>query len=95
VPQRYVSDVLDDFSDLAKLGLTYQPWVQFSEPYFSGKLVYIDIDKRGFPIRKIINPYISSQSHVVNILILDGSTTFGYNVSDEHTWPSYLSKVLN
>jgi hypothetical protein len=27
--------------------------------------------------------------------VFGGSTTFGYNVSDEHTWPSYLSHVLN
>jgi hypothetical protein len=32
---------------------------------------------------------------VVRIFTLGGSTTFGYNVSDEHTWPSFLSKILN
>src|SRR5262249_29714696 len=32
---------------------------------------------------------------VINIFVFGGSTTFGYHVSDEHTWPSYLSQILN
>ena len=42
-----------------------------------------------------MNPENGQGLPVVQILTLGGSTTFGYNVSDEHTWPSYLSEILN
>ena len=32
---------------------------------------------------------------MVRIFTFGGSTTFSYQVSDEHTWPSYLSEILN
>lgn len=91
----YVSDVLDDFYELSNLGMTFQPWVLFSEPPFQGKRVTVEIDPRGFPRRKTVNPEYKQGIPVVQILTLGGSTTFGYNVSDEHTWPTYLSEILN
>jgi hypothetical protein len=94
VDASYAGSVLDDFFTLARLGFIYQAWVQFSEPPYHGKLVNIDIDSKGFPVRRTFNPQ-NSQSATMLIFTLGGSTTFGYNVSDEHTWPSYLSKILN
>jgi hypothetical protein len=91
----YVSEVLDDFFELNRLGMQYQPWAQFSEPSFHGKHVMVETDSRGFPRRRTVNQENSSKLPVVEVLALGGSTTFGYNVSDEHTWPSYLSEILN
>ena len=90
----YVSNVLDDFYDLSRLGFVFQPWIHHSEPPFAGKLVHIDRDAAGFPIRRTINPKADGLP-VAHVFTLGGSTTFGYNVSDEHTWPSYLSTILN
>jgi len=91
----YAGEVLDDFYELGQLGFIYQPWVQFSEPPFQGKHVNVDLDERGFPTRRTINPSNITHLPVIRIVTLGGSTTFGYNVSDEHTWPSYLAKILN
>ncbi|HRZ39842.1 MAG TPA: SGNH/GDSL hydrolase family protein, partial [Candidatus Omnitrophota bacterium] len=93
--QRYASAVLDDFFELAERGFIYQPWVQFAEPFFDGELLHIDADPKGFPVRRTINPPAQDDLAVIRVFCLGGSTTFGYNVSDEHTWPSFLSRTLN
>lgn len=93
-PEKYVADVLDDFYDHSRLGFVFEPWVQFSEAEFNGKRVHVDRDAHGFPIRRTMNPKEDGLP-VTHVFILGGSTTFGYNVSDEHTWPTYLSKLLN
>ena len=94
IAKEYVSDLLDDFYDHGRLGFVYQPWVGFSEAEFSGKLLHVDRDARGFPIRRTINPKADGLP-VAPVYVLGGSTTFGYNVADEHTWPTYLSAILN
>jgi hypothetical protein len=86
--------VLDDFTSLGKLGFVYQPWVQFSEPPYDGKLLHVDTDAHGLPLRRTVNS-TGEKAAMLRILVLGGSTTFGYKVSDEHTWPSHLSAVLN
>jgi hypothetical protein len=87
--------VLDDFYALGQKGFIYQPWVQFSEAPFAGKHLSIDIDDRGIPLRRTANPPTEGAKPVIDIFVLGGSTTFCYDVADEHTWPSYLSSVLN
>ncbi|MBN1346170.1 MAG: hypothetical protein JXQ73_26010 [Phycisphaerae bacterium] len=37
----------------------------------------------------------STPPPAIQIFTLGGSTTFGYHVSHEHTWPSHLSNILN
>jgi hypothetical protein len=91
----FVSQVLDEFSDLAGKGFVYRPWVQFSEPTFAGRLVNVDMDELGFHIRRTINDHDASDHALARVFVLGGSTTFGYNVADQHTWPSYLSRMLN
>jgi hypothetical protein len=91
----YAGEVLDDFYELSRRGFIYQPWVQFSEPPFQGKHVNVDLDERGIPVRRTVNPSNVAHLPVIRIFTLGGSTTFGYNVSDEHTWPSYLATILN
>lgn len=95
IPEGYVAEVLDDFSDLGRLGFASQPWVHFSEPLFAGKRVHVLRDPLGFPIRLTVNPPNKDNVPVLRIYVLGGSTTFGYNVSDEHTFPTHLSTVLN
>ena len=97
IEAQYVCQVLSDFYDLEQLGFVYQSWVQFAEPPFSGWRVSVDLDERRLPIRRTINydDDGSGPDRVVRIFIFGGSTTFGYHVSDEHTWPSFLSRILN
>ena len=73
VDERYAGTVLDDFFHLGKLGFIYQPWVQFSEPPYSGKLVNVDVDAKGFPVRRTLNPE-KNRSPVIRIFALGGST---------------------
>ena len=94
ISKEYVAEVLDDFYDHGRLGFVFQPWVQFSEPEFSGKRLHMDRDARGFPIRRTINLKEDGLS-IAHVFVLGGSTTFGAHVSDEHTWPTYLSAILN
>jgi len=95
VDQAYASAVLNNFTHLGKLGFVYQPWVQFAEAPYEGNLVNVDVDPLGFLKRRTRNEEQKEKSSQLRIFVLGGSTTFGYNVSDEHTWPSYLSDVLN
>jgi len=95
IPEEYAADVLDDFYDLSRLGFIYQPWVEFSDPPFNGKRVHVDRDIRGFPVRRTMNPDKQTERPTITIFVFGGSTSFGYHVSDEHTWPSYLSRILN
>ena len=95
IDESYAAEVLDDFFNLSQLGFIYQPWVQFSEPPLKGKQVSVSLDPRGFPIRGTVNAPNSEGLPVVRIFTFGGSTTFCYHVSDEHTWPSYLSEILN
>ena len=90
-----VSGMLDDAYDLAERGMVYQPWVEFAEPEFHGRFVTVHRDEQGFLNRRTMNPPNPDRWPTVKIFALGGSTTFGYNVADEHTWPTYLSTILN
>jgi hypothetical protein len=94
--ERYASDVLDDFYELTAKGFAYEPWVQFSEPQFHGKRVSVELDGLGFPIRRTIHTSTRSDSrNTVEVFVFGGSTTFGYHVADEDTWPSHLARALD
>jgi len=94
IDPKYVADVLDAFWALGNRGYVYQPWVGYAEPPFSSKLVNVDSDAFGFPVRRTINQQSDDTLPTVRIWAMGGSPTFGYQVSDEHTWPSQLSKIL-
>lgn len=95
VDQATMGAVLDDFFDLARLGFTYEPWCQFTEPPFDGDRVHVAKDASGNPIRATVQPSAPAHHPQVTIYCFGGSTTFGYHVADEHTWPSYLARVLH
>lgn len=91
----YVGRVLDEFQALAKKGFIYQPWVQNAETPYAGQLVTVELDATGLPVRRTKNPDQDASTEAIWVYTLGGSTTFGYHVSDEHTWPTYLSQILN
>jgi hypothetical protein len=95
IDPNYASDVLESFWNLGKLGFMYEPWVGFAEPPFNSKLVNIDLDAHKFPIRRTINPPNEHHLPTVLIFVMGGSATFSYNISDEHTLASQLSRILN
>jgi lysophospholipase L1-like esterase len=91
-----VRDVLKDFGDLEKRGFTYQPWVGFSGPAFEGRRVHVDRMERRFVVRRTIPSMGAPEDRLQkDVYIFGGSTTFGVNVADEETWPSYLSVILD
>jgi len=95
INERETAEVLDDFYELAGKGFMFQPWASFSEPPFASKHANVVFDEKGFPVRKTLNPPADPAKSAVDVFVLGGSTTFGYYVSDDHTWPTYLSTILN
>jgi len=51
-------------------------------------------DSFGLPVRRTANPAPQGRTRLL-IFTFGGSTTFGYNVADEETWPSHLAKTLD
>ena len=88
------SEILRDFHRLKEQGFSYQPWVQFSEGEFSSKHLNISVDRWGNPVRKMSSLCKDEQS-CFRIFVFGGSTTFGYHVADQQTWPNYLQENLN
>ena len=90
-----VAQLLDEGYEMDKLGFVYQPWVEFSGRPFRGKHITVEIDPRGFAVRRTVNPPNPQNLPVVTIFALGGSTTFGSGSDDANTWPSHLSRILN
>ena len=95
IGEQYASDVLDDFYELDSKGLSASPRTKFYFSNFHGEKVNIVLSEKGFPHRKTINPERSNNKPIIRIYTLGNSTTSGFFVSDEHTWPSFLSRILN
>ncbi len=93
--EQEAAEVLDDFYDMHMGGYIYQPWVQYQRPPFQGKRVTIEAGKSGITVRRTTTPRVDQSKPVIDIFTLGGSTTFGYYVPDEQTWPSYLTAILN
>jgi hypothetical protein len=73
-------------------GWQYQPWVGFTEVPRTGSLV--TISEHGF--RQTIgssNLLENPEGTKDTLFFFGGSTTFGYNVADRHTTPSYFQKL--
>jgi lysophospholipase L1-like esterase len=84
-----VAAFLDEQDAMGSIGFQYEPWVQFRNPEFQGRL--LNTDARGF--RKTRTPVVRSGTPL-KVHVFGGSTTFGYGVPDEHTIPSYLQALL-
>jgi|GEM_PF-4542959 len=68
--------------------LEYAPWVQFREKPRHGK--YVNVHKDGY---RIIPGSPENPKHL--IFLFGGSTTFGYNVTDNQTFSYYLQAEIN
>jgi lysophospholipase L1-like esterase len=91
-----ISEMLDEFYDHSQLGFGYQPWSQYGPRVFSGKYLNVALEPNGLAVRRTINPpQTGTGSKTIKIYAFGGSTTFGSGVPDAHTWPSYLSQILN
>ena len=84
-----VTALLDEQDAMGRVGLQYEPWVQFRNPKVSGRL--LNTDDRGFRATRQPQPH---PGEPVKIYVFGGSTTFGYGVPDGETIPSYLQKIL-
>jgi hypothetical protein len=87
--------VLDDFFGFMQEWFIYQPWVQFTDIFFRSQHLNVLQDDAGFPRRRTENPDNPNRLPEIVVWALGGSTTFGYFVSDQQTWPSYFSQELN
>jgi hypothetical protein len=99
VDPREAAEMLADFHRLFASGFIYQPWVGFAEPPFQGPRLNVDITPPGYPVRRTLTDAESTvqgpEEPRIRIFAMGGSTTFGYAVADQHTWPTALSRVLN
>ena len=97
VDEAYAGDVLYDFSHLAKLGFAYQPWVQFSEPPYKGKLVNVDVDSLGFSIRRTRNEEQKKNrlgcEFLRSVEATPSATTFQTNIHGPVTFQPYSINV--
>jgi lysophospholipase L1-like esterase len=69
----------------------YQPFLGWRRKSFASK--YINVNSRGE--RKTWNPISSHINESDAIYVFGGSTTWGTGARDEHTLPSYISKILS
>ncbi|XVJ66710.1 MAG: SGNH/GDSL hydrolase family protein [Lacibacter sp.] len=72
---------------MASNQLVYTPWLEFRNKDFTG--TYVNI--RGFE-RKTIPGFIQKGKDTLIIWFLGGSTTFGFNVADAETIPSFFAR---
>ena len=56
--------------------------------------MHVDEDSQGFARRRTHNAQADAARSTLRIFALGGSTTFGYNVADDETWPSALAATL-
>ncbi|HYF30008.1 MAG TPA: SGNH/GDSL hydrolase family protein [Chitinophagaceae bacterium] len=68
----------------------YEPWVEFRNIDYKGKYVNVSASQRKSVPAEYINP---SSKDTVDIYFFGGSTTFGFNVSDEETIPSQFVQL--
>ncbi|UCG50544.1 MAG: hypothetical protein JSW58_10070 [Candidatus Latescibacterota bacterium] len=65
---------------------------RFTRDYESGRLVRATINSSGFRGRDFDQ---RKDPHVIRVVTLGASSTFGFSVHDDDTYPSYLEVLLN
>jgi lysophospholipase L1-like esterase len=71
----------------------YHPHQQrFTRDHETGRLVRATINKSGFRGRDFETP---KPPHVIRVVTLGASSTFGFSDRDDETYPSYLEEALN
>lgn len=94
----YVREVINDFTSFSNKqnsGFKYHPIAEYTQSDFISKHINIIASKNDYNQRIIIPTYENkNRDSIISIFCFGGSTTFGWNVSDEHSWPSLLQKTL-
>jgi hypothetical protein len=93
MPEHDAYDLLKEFSSMG--GVNYHPWIQYAEREFHGKYINVNLEPLLYTVRKSWNPSPDPRKKTFTIFTFGGSTTFGYQTPDDHTWASGLSKTLN
>ncbi len=83
--------VKDCFKELESISTVWRPYVQWRRDRFSGK--YVHVDDRG--VRRTWNPECAGETGKVKILMLGGSSLWGFGARDDFTIPSYLSRFVS
>ncbi|HEY0676871.1 MAG TPA: SGNH/GDSL hydrolase family protein [Chitinophagaceae bacterium] len=68
----------------------YEPWVEFRNIDYKGKFVNVEASQRKSVPELFINP---ASKDTIDIYFFGGSTTFGFNVSDNETIPSQFLQL--
>jgi lysophospholipase L1-like esterase len=71
--------------------LVYEPFLEFRERPRAGR--WVNVIEPGFRAIEDQGPWPPDPANL-NIFVFGGSTTFGYGVADQDTWPSHLQAVL-
>ena len=99
VDSTYIIDVINDFNNCDNNSISqfiYFPTFGYTHKPFTSKKLNIKNAKNDLACRVTIDKENRKISDSFNtIYCFGGSTTFGWNVSDEHTWPSLLMNSLN
>lgn len=70
---------------------TFEQYIGWQSKEFQGQ--YVHVDSQG--VRKTWNPLHKPNEKFRTLYMFGGSTTWGDDVKDEETIPSFLSKILN
>lgn len=71
--------------------LAFEPFTHFRERAFRGR--YVNVHEAGFRTSADQGPWPMDPG-AFNVFVFGGSTAFGYGVSDEETFASYLARGL-
>jgi hypothetical protein len=105
VEEKYSTDLMrkiyapmsDDQWRLLLFETWHRPWifeqfVQIKEAPFRGK--YVNVSEQGYRVVPRQGPWPIDRGNY-NVLILGGSTTFGYGVADDQTVPACMQEILS
>ena len=81
-----------DMHILDKYFKYYPHQERFTRDYETGRLVRATINKRGFRGRDF---EVKKPAHVIRVIALGASSTFGFSDRDDETYPNYLEEILN
>lgn len=90
----YIDSVLVEFHrcfNPQRQSFRYHPGIEYSHTPYRSEYLNIQYSPTELPYRSVLSPeYAEIPDSAVSIYCFGGSTTFGWFVSDEHTWPAFL-----
>ena len=87
-----LKEISDLIYETQTIDFTYSPYTQFKYEEHHGK--YVNLDTDGFRLVREQGPWPPDKANF-NIFVFGGSTTFGENVTDYQTIPSYLQTFFS